>query len=134
MVTKTQENRHSIYLALGVFATALLIYWLSAHAMGRVSSPQMAYFDHLAVAFSRGQLHLENPPATHDLDNHDGRWYVPFPPLPALLMLPWAALCGLQAINTVSFSVGMGALMRALDEQLSISAQPTNCLLGTTLR
>ncbi len=107
---KGRENEHSTYIALSIFAIALLIYWLSAYALGRVSSPKMAYFDHLAVAFSRGQLHLENPPATHDLINHDGRWYVPFPPLPALLMLPWAALGGLPAINTVLFSVGMGAL------------------------
>ncbi|MEZ4662897.1 MAG: hypothetical protein R2911_35565 [Caldilineaceae bacterium] len=93
-----------------IFALAWTIYWGTAVWGGNTTSPQMAYFDHLADAFRRGQLYLANPPATHDLTQFAGRWYVPFPPLPALLLLPWVMLRGLAATNTVLFSTLLGAL------------------------
>lgn len=93
-----------------IFALAWLIYWGTAVWGGNTASPEMAYFNHLAAAFQRGELYLANPPSTHDLTQFEGRWYVPFPPLPALLLLPWVALRGLAATNTVVFSTLLGAL------------------------
>ncbi|MEZ4713455.1 MAG: hypothetical protein R3A44_40080 [Caldilineaceae bacterium] len=95
---------------LFIFTLAWVIYWATAIWGGNTTSPQMAYFDHLADAFRQGQLYLANPPATHDLTQFEGRWYVPFPPLPALLLLPWVMLRGLAATNTVLFSTLLGAL------------------------
>jgi hypothetical protein len=77
---------------------------------GHAQSPPLAYFDHLAAAFLRGELFLASPPAGYDLTNYAGRWYVPFPPLPALLMLPFVAVLGIEGFNTAVFSAGMGAL------------------------
>lgn len=93
-----------------IFLLALMAYWGAAQLFQQTDTPDVAYFNHLAAAFLEGQLHLANPPSTHDLTFHAGRWYVPFPPLPALLMLPWIALRGLPALNTTFFCALFGAL------------------------
>ena len=96
--------------ALFVAATALLVYGGTALLTGNTSSPNVAYFDHLARAFLDGHLYLEDPPGESDLTLYDGRWYVPFLPLPAVLMLPWVAAFGVAHTNTVLFSVIVGTL------------------------
>jgi hypothetical protein len=40
---------------------------------------------------------------------YQGRWYVPFLPLPAWLLLPWVALQGAAHVNTVAFAAALGA-------------------------
>ncbi|NWJ46397.1 MAG: hypothetical protein HXX08_11010 [Chloroflexi bacterium] len=57
-----------------------------------------------------GKLYLEQPLHTLDLIHYKELWYVPFPPLPALLMLPFVALFGPQQINAAIFSLSLGAL------------------------
>ena len=74
--------------ALLVFVLALTAYWGTALVFGNQATPDVAYFNILADAFLHGRTYLVAPPATHDLTAFQGRWYVPFPPLPALLMLP----------------------------------------------
>jgi hypothetical protein len=95
-----------------VLLAALAAYVATALAVGRTQTQSLAYFDALADSFLRGRLYLDPPPGTVDLTEHAGRWYVPFPPLPALLMLPWRAL-GLP-IHSVWFSVLLAALNVAL--------------------
>lgn len=88
---------------------ALVVYGLTAAAFQHSKSPQGAYFNYLADAFLHGRLDLARPPGEHDLTPFQGKWYVPFPPLPALLMLPWVAMAGLANTNTVWFSIVVGA-------------------------
>jgi hypothetical protein len=59
-------------------------------------------------------LYLLDPGSTHDLTFFNGNWYVANPPLVALLMLPFVALFGLPALNTVVFSILFAALNAAL--------------------
>jgi hypothetical protein len=94
---------------LAVFLFTLLIYWATAIWVGRTATPAMAYYNHLADAFAHGRLYLEDPPDTFDLTPHQGRWYVPFPPLPALVMLPWVALAGVENTSVMVFSLAAGA-------------------------
>lgn len=96
--------------ALCCFGLALMAYWSTARYFDHTGSPGTAYFNHLAAAFLRGQLYLPSPPETLDLTFHAGQWYVPFPPLPALLMVPWVAGFGLSAIDTTFFCALFGAL------------------------
>ncbi len=100
--------------ALAIFLGALAIYWASASLLGRTASPDEAYFDRLADSFLHGRMDLVAPPTNHDLTQHNGRWYVPFPPLPALLLLPWVAAQGVAAVNTVFFATMLGAANVAL--------------------
>jgi hypothetical protein len=100
----------TVLIALLTFA----IYWGSAAVFEHTETPDVAYFNHLAAAFLQGRTYLVAPPATHDLTAYEGRWYVPFPPLPALLMLPWVWVAGLAGVNTVFFCAFLGALNVAL--------------------
>lgn len=51
---------------------------------------------HLAHAFVNGRLHVEPPVKPLDLINVEDRYYVPFPPAPALLMTPIVAVLGVD--------------------------------------
>jgi hypothetical protein len=105
MVQRTGLSQRS-YLAI-LFAAAFVLYMLPAALVQRTHSPPEAYFDQLASSFLHGQVSIAEPASNYDLTQHAGRWYVPFPPLPALLMLPWMAIFG--NINTVVFSALIGA-------------------------
>lgn len=101
-------------IATVIFFITAGIYILSALLLDRTSTPDKAFFNFLADAFLHGRLFLTNPPSLQDLVNFDGKWYVPFPPLPALLLLPWVACAGVARTNTVFFGSLMGALNTAL--------------------
>lgn len=92
-----------------VFTAAFLVYAGTALRAGNVRSPRLSYFDHLADAFLHGRSHLSRPPAVHDLTFRNGRWYVPFPPLPALILLPWVAWRGVDRVSTPLVSCATGA-------------------------
>lgn len=102
--------KNKIVLALGVGLAAFVAHLVPPLLFGAAQTPDFAYFNYLADAFLHGRLYLTQPPATHDLTLYAGRWYVPFPPTPALLMLPFVALLGLEAFNTVLFAASLGAL------------------------
>jgi hypothetical protein len=56
------------------------------------------HFALLAEAWLRGRLDLGGPPPAYaggnDFASYDGRWFVVFPPFPALLLTPLVALAG----------------------------------------
>lgn len=60
-------------------ALCLLLYWRHAQP------DSFNYFRDLANAFLHGQLHLEAPANTHDLVLFEGRYYLYWPPVPALV-------------------------------------------------
>lgn len=101
-------------IALVVWLAAFTLYWGTARVFEQAATPDVAYFHQLADAFLQGRLSLAAPSSTHDLTLYQGQWYVPFPPLPALLMLPWVALMGANTLNTVLFVSLFGALNVAL--------------------
>jgi hypothetical protein len=105
---KVRVGDHTILYYLGIFFITWTIYWLSTVLFGHFQSPPFDYFDKLADAFLHRRLYLIDPPIVHDLTFYNERWYVPFPPLPALLMLPWIWLFG--SINTTGFLVVVGAI------------------------
>src|SRR5436309_12958897 len=71
------------------------------------------HFIYLADGWLHGRLYLHDvPPDTQDYTLHNGHWYVAFPPLPAVLLLPIVAFFHLshQGVISLVFSVGMGIL------------------------
>ena len=94
---------------VAILAGALVLYAGTAFIVGHASTTT-ARFDQLAAAFLRGELYLPPDSDPYDLTPHAGRLHVPFPPLPALLLLPWVALRGVAAVNAVALSVLCGAL------------------------
>ncbi len=66
----------------------------------------------LAYSFLHGKLYILPTllAGTHDLVLNNQHWYVPFPPFPVILMLPFVAIWGIQAFNFTAFSLVLGAL------------------------
>lgn len=100
--------------AVVIFAIAFAGYYLTAYLLGGTGPDPYAYFDQLAHAFLNGEVAIDTT-IRHDLTYARGRgWVVPFPPLPALLMLPWVAFAETPRIDTILFSIIFGAINVAL--------------------
>ena len=114
--------RYRIDLAL--FAVSLVLYALSSGSL--LSHQSLApHFVYQADAFLHGQLSLtvRRPPNFNDWVLQGGRWYVSFPPFPAVLMMPFVALFGLS-FNDVAFTIFFAALNVALLYHLLRRVQP----------
>ncbi len=102
--------------AVGVFLCTWLLYLASAYFVSmRWNTPKgNVYFPELAAAFLQGRTYLEEAPSSRDLTFFQGHWFVAFPPLASLLMLPQVARGGVEAVNSIKFSIFFGALNVAL--------------------
>ena len=73
------------------------------------------HYVHMAYGILHGRLHVEGkPPHLNDWAKYDGKWYVSFPPAPALFMLPGVAIWGMRfndRIFTLFFSAAGPALL-----------------------
>lgn len=96
-------------LELGAAAFALVVYAaFSAGMLWRQS--EGPHFVYQAAGFLRGELAIPTePPNYNDWVRLNDRWFVSFPPFPAVLMTPFVALHGLQ-FNDVFFTVCLAAL------------------------
>ena len=99
---------------LVLFAGSLVIYALASD--GLLAHQSMApHFVYQADAFLHVQLSMSvaQPPNLNDWVLWNGRWYVSFPPFPAVLMMPFVALFGLS-FNDVAFTLFFSAANVAL--------------------
>jgi hypothetical protein len=98
---------HQLELLLFVGSFAVLAAFSGPRFFRQSHAPHFIY---QADAWLHGQLHLRvRPPNENDWARVGSRWYVSFPPGPALLMLPGVALFGFQYVD-VSFTVSFAAL------------------------
>lgn len=102
---------HPLWSAL----LALAIYTLIAARHRSIWQPSYApYFNWLADALLHGQLHLRVWwGITQDLSLYQGRWYLYWPPLPAVLLMPFVAVFGVR-FSDILFTLGIGAANVAL--------------------
>jgi hypothetical protein len=108
---RSWASAHRVDLLL--FGFSLFAYVLSSGSLLARQS-QAPHFVWQADAFLHGQLHLTaRPPNLNDWVFERGRWYVSFPPFPALLMMPFVAFQGL-AFNDVAFTLPFAAANVAL--------------------
>ena len=111
---------------LFAFLFALAAYFILSISGG---SPfrvrEYAYFNYLADAFLHGQLYLRLlPPSLHDLSFFNGHYYLYWPPMPAILLMPFVAIFGVN-FSDVFFNVvvasanvaAVAALLRAADRK-----------------
>ncbi len=84
-----------------------------------------AYFNFLADAFLHGQLYLRLiPNSIHDLSFFEGNYYLYWPPMPAVILMPFVALFGVRFSDVffnlivASANVALVAtLLRAVDRE-----------------
>jgi len=92
---RTPELRRR-WIALGIYLAACAVYFLFADPAVIHEHTPWNHFALLADAWRQGRLDLGGPPPAYtgnnDFSHFDGKWYVVFPPFPALLLLPIAAL------------------------------------------
>jgi len=78
------------------FVFAIVLYFAFSTLGGspfRVN--EFVYFNYLADAFTHGQLHLRlMPESTLDLSFYNGNYYLYWPPMPAIVLMPFVALFG----------------------------------------
>lgn len=97
-----------------VFVISFFLYSRFAMLIDWVNKSRHSFWDLLAEEFVQGRLYLTNPPLTHDLTLYKGHWYVPMPPLPAILMIPFVYFLGADKIDTIYFSILFSAVNSAL--------------------
>ena len=77
-------------LSVAIFSAVALVYLLTSPA-----PVQLDGFVPLANAFLQGRLHIAEPmPWLELVPRQEGGWYSPFPPMPAILLLPVVAVFG----------------------------------------
>lgn len=102
-------------LLVGIFLFTFFFYEHFAAWIGWFNKRKYTYWHLLAGEFLEGRLYLHNPPSnTHDLTLYNGNWYVPSPPIPAVMMMPLAWLFGAENLNTMDFSVFFSAINAVL--------------------
>jgi hypothetical protein len=102
---RSWAGAHRVDLLL--FGFVLFAYALSSGSLLAHQS-QAPHFVWQADAFLHGRLHVGPPPNLNDWAFQNGRWYVSFPPFPAVLMMPFVAAAGL-GVNDVTFTLPFAA-------------------------
>ncbi|MCG8556913.1 MAG: hypothetical protein MJD61_16760 [Proteobacteria bacterium] len=107
--------RQRAVLPCTVFGVCALVYVLTLGNRILTTSPDNHYL-HLANSWLHGELAVlgDRPPGSNDWALYQGRWYVSFPPLPALIVLPAVALAGGTALPDCLFWALIAALGPAL--------------------
>lgn len=119
---------------------AFLVYALFAMQAGPIwQTTPLAYFNYLADAFLHGQLYLRLiPDLVHDLAFYHGNYYLYWPPFPAVLLMPFIALYGVQ-FSDVFFTLCLAAInvglvayfLRLLSDKGIVSTEPWHRFLLT---
>ena len=93
-----------------IFVGTFFIYTHFAFLIDWVGKTKSSFFDLLAESFLQERLYLPNPLYTHDLTLYEGRWYVPMPPLPAIMLVPVVYFLGVDGVSTSYVSIFFSAL------------------------
>ncbi len=96
-----------MHLAIFGIALCVLAATSADHLIDQSEAPHFVY---QAEAFLNGQIDLTTkPPNNNDWIRYEGKDYVSFPPVPAVIMMPFVAVFGLS-FNDVLFTLFFGAL------------------------
>lgn len=96
-------------VAAAIFVVSAALYGAVAGERATRPSPNN-HFVHLAQSYLDGQLHVvgNKPPGNNDWAKYGDRWYVSFPPLPAVLILPVVAIWGTRVWDPLFWALFAG--------------------------
>ena len=96
MLSGANSKQRRLVIAAGIYLLATCVYFVFADPWLVREHTQWNHFALLADAWRKGRLDLGGPPPEYtgynDFSHFNGKWYVVFPPFPALLLLPVVAL------------------------------------------
>ncbi len=93
------KHHSHIFIAIFFFILTFIVYYFT----GEGKPTPYHYFVPLADAFLHGRLHvLTRPPWLNELIPVDGKFYVIYPPMPAILLIPQVLISGLKANQTLA--------------------------------
>ena len=94
----SEPKRRRLLLAALVYLATTAVYLAFAAPSTLREHTSFNHFALQAEAWLHARLDLGGPPpdytGNNDFSRFEGKWFVPFPPFPALLLLPWVALAG----------------------------------------
>ena len=114
-----QKLNNLVYLfnsPINAFFFSFIIYFLFAiYGNDSIWLPSIhSYFNYLADAFLHGQFHFRlDPPTLHDLVFFDNKIYAYWPPFPAILLMPFVAIFGVN-FSDILFTIFIGSTNVAL--------------------
>ncbi len=113
------ERVRTWLLAFGCYSLLLAAYAMVAGPARLTDHTPYNHFALQADAWLHGRLDLGGPPpdyaGSNDFAEYDGKWYVPFPALPALLLVPLVQLAGgAEQVRDGQFFVWLAPLGPAL--------------------
>jgi hypothetical protein len=92
------ERERRFKVALAVYAVCTVVFLACAAPETLSGHTPFNHFALQAEAWLNGRLDLGGPPPAYagmnDFSRFDGRWFVPFPPFPAVVLLPSVLLSG----------------------------------------
>ncbi|MCV0402995.1 MAG: hypothetical protein K5924_04695 [Chloroflexi bacterium] len=84
------DGRRSALVALAIAVASAILYHVTV-----IERVTLDSFVPLAASFLEGRLHIAEPmPWLELVPRPEGGWYSPFPPMPAIVLLPFVALFG----------------------------------------
>lgn len=96
-------------LPLAIYLVAALVYvsLLGTRALGPTADN---HYVHMVLGWFSGELGVlgNTPPGTNDWAFYNGRWFVSFPPLPALVIAPAVAIWGLATRDALFWALLAG--------------------------
>ena len=98
-----------LFTCISIWLCVFMVSLQFAQWFGKWNTPSLNHFNELAYAFLHGKLYLIDPPVTGALTFYNGHWFVPVPPFPAILMLPFVATLSVKGFNTTTFSLALAA-------------------------
>lgn len=98
------KRRAVLPLAIYLLSAAVYLLLLGERRAGPSADN---HYVHLAYSFLHGELGVvgNRPPGTNDWALYDGKWFVSFPPFPALVILPVVAIWGLATRDAVFWAL-----------------------------
>lgn len=119
MSTGESLKKRRLLIALAIYLTVSVVCFAFAAPDTIATHTPWNHFALLADAWLKGRLDLGGPPPSYtgnnDFSFYDGKWYVVFPPFPALLLLPLAFIAKVpERVHDGQFFLWLSGLAPAL--------------------
>ena len=99
-----EKKLHPYFIYFLIFGITFIIYFLTS------KNTPYNYFVRLADSFANHRLYLlDNPPWLNELIPINGKYFVVYPPMPAILLTPFVAIFGPNFSQTL-FSIFLGSI------------------------